>query len=748
MLNRPQVKKCYTVEIVEPDEVFLLGERVQQVFTGPLHREIWPLLTGEHTSIELIGKLEDRFPFHHVIGFLHDMEREGYLIEAGSSNLPDSEAAFYHALDVDTDVALKRVRSTTVSVHALADDHDSRLKAALVKAGIKIQACGELDVFVTNDYLDERLSSLNVRQFEARKPWMLVALSGTRIWLGPIFSAEGSPCWACLAERLRSNRQMASYIIRKQQRDASLNPPERSSATAHAVGASIAALEIAKYIVQPKRSRLLDHIVTLDLLELETKGHRVVARPQCPVCGKGEAWLPRSDIHLSARPKSLSFAGERLFVPAQNTLERYAHHISPITGVIAWLTETTVDRSGLSYTYSAGHAFPLIQDDVEWLVRSVRSNTGGKGTTQQQAQVSAMGEAFERYSISYHGDEPSIWRSHREIGSSAVGLRGCMNFSDLQYCNRRSWNASLRGARLNVVPRPLDEDQEIQWVRAWSLSQQRECWLPASYCFVGHPESRTHFFSSADSNGCAAGNTPEDAILRGFLELVERDSVAIWWYNRIRRPEVNAASFCPQYFPALKAHYATLNREVWVLDLTSDLGIPTFVAISYKPSQAAQDIILGCGAHLNPKAAMLRALSELNQFLPVFRHGLGGKVEYDFPDEEAVVWWKTAKCEDEKYLLPVDACKNVADYIDLERDDLLDDIGVCLDVVREVGLELIALDHTRPEVGVPVWRIVVPGLRHFWRRLGSGRLYDVPVKLGWLDKATREEDMNPKSIFF
>ncbi|WP_441293212.1 hypothetical protein ACSRUE_22460 [Sorangium sp. KYC3313] len=37
----------------------------------------------------------------------------------------------------------------------------------------------------------------------------------------------------------------------------------------------------------------------------------------------------------------------------------------------------------------------------------------------------------------------------------------------------------------------------------------------------------------------------------------------------------------------------------------------------------------------------------------------------------------------------------------------------------------------------------MPGLRHFWPRFGPGRLYDVPVRLGWLERANREEDLNP-----
>jgi ribosomal protein S12 methylthiotransferase accessory factor len=39
--------------------------------------------------------------------------------------------------------------------------------------------------------------------------------------------------------------------------------------------------------------------------------------------------------------------------------------------------------------------------------------------------------------------------------------------------------------------------------------------------------------------------------------------------------------------------------------------------------------------------------------------------------------------------------------------------------------------------------VIVPGMRHFYRRFAPGRLYDVPVKLGWRDRATPESELNP-----
>src|SRR5207253_10600628 len=80
-------------------------------------------------------------------------------------------------------------------------------------------------------------------------------------------------------------------------------------------------------------------------------------------------------------------------------------------------------------------------------------------------------------------------------------------------------------------------------------------------------------------------------------------------------------------------------------------------------------------------------------------------------------------------------------------DDVTEDVRACQGRVERLGMELLVLDQTRPEVGLPVAKVIVPGLRHFWTRFAPGRLYDVPVQLGWLPAALAEEHLNPIAMF-
>jgi ribosomal protein S12 methylthiotransferase accessory factor len=84
---------------------------------------------------------------------------------------------------------------------------------------------------------------------------------------------------------------------------------------------------------------------------------------------------------------------------------------------------------------------------------------------------------------------------------------------------------------------------------------------------------------------------------------------------------------------------------------------------------------------------------------------------------------------------------------DLATDDLGEAIAVCRRALARAGIDLYILDQTRPDIGAPVVKVVAPGLRPFRPRFAPGRLYDVPVRLGWLAEPRPEADLNPIPFF-
>jgi thiazole/oxazole-forming peptide maturase SagD family component len=391
----------------------------------------------------------------------------------------------------------------------------------------------------------------------------------------------------------------------------------------------------------------------------------------------------------------------------------------------------------------------MMNDNLDLLRNNMRGQSGGKGRTEAQARASAVCEALERFSGVWTPHVPAVPSAWRDLHRRAVHPQDVLLFSPEQYAARDAWNADPKH-RLHRIPVPFDESRTIDFTPAWSLTQEEEVLVPSGLVWFGQPDLADHFYAVTDSNGGAAGNTLDEAVLQGLCEVCERDAVALWWYNRMSRPQVDLDSFGDPYVGVLRDFYADMGRSIWVLDLSTDLSVPVFAAISRREDEV-EDIMLGFGAHPDPCIALFRALTELNQFLPfVARRDEQGHTVYGTSDPATVDWCRTATVESESWLRP-DAKAVPVTRASLSRvlpDNLGDLVRWCVEDLRQANIETLVVNQTRPDIELAVVKVIAPHMRHFWRRTGPGRLYDVPVQLGWLDAPTPEENLNPRGVFF
>ncbi|MBW4636409.1 MAG: TOMM precursor leader peptide-binding protein [Iphinoe sp. HA4291-MV1] len=753
MLKQPKFKHSIRVEIVEQKGVFLLSERNSFLLSGRIYQLLTPLIDSHHTTDEIVDLMAEKVSAAEVYYALMQMEQKGYIVENDSS-IPSTLAFFCDTLNIDSREAYQRLQAIKVAVKAFGSIPTSKFIAILKSLHIQVAEEGnegDIEVVLTDDYLQEGLETVNEKALHFSRPWMLVKPVGTIVWIGPIFIPGKTGCWQCLAQRLQNNRPVEKFIQRQKNISTSLTPPLDPLPSSQQIALAMAANEILKWIVQGENKRLEGMLVTHDTLYLETQNHILVKRPQCPSCGEiinrfNGKLIP---IILGSRKKTFTTdGGHRCFSP-EETLNKYQHHISPITGVVRQLVKVSQGSNDLNNTYIAKHHCASMFDDFDSLRQNTGGRSAGKGKTDQQAKASSFCEAIERYSGVFQGDEISYKSSYEKMGDKAIHPNTCMNFSQAQYQNRHEWNAKCSGW-FQKVPEPFDEEREIDWTPVWSLTYEEFKYLPTAYCYYGYPNLEKPD-CWADSNGCAAGNTLEEAILQGFMELVERDCVALWWYNRLKKPRVDLESFDEPYFQNLKEYYQTMHRELWVLDITNDLHIPAFAAISRRIDKDVEDIILGYGAHFDPKIAIQRALTELNQILPaVLSASADGNTQYPPSSERlSIDWWKTATLDNQPYLIPDKSAvsKVFGDYLQVWSDDLLEDVMLCKQIAERNSMEMLVLDQTRPDIELKVVKVIVPGMRHFWKRLGSGRLYQVPVKLGWLKEPLQENQLNPFSMW-
>ncbi|MDE0391058.1 MAG: TOMM precursor leader peptide-binding protein [Rhodospirillales bacterium] len=746
-VTRPALAPHLQFHDIGERQTLLVSESFNTLLHGELYGDLLPLLDGRHAQDEIVAALEGAHAAADVLSAVVGLSAKGYVVSA-DHGMDRCRAAYWSSLGASPRWVEQRLAESRIAV---AGD-DGRLIRRLEESGARV-GTGDpaLTVIVCDDYLDAHLADVNRRQLEAGVPWILVRPRGMEALFGPVFRADNQgPCWDCLAHRLRGHREVHSFLRTIAGEEAAFKPFAAEPAVLEALYGLIAA-EIVKWLVLDRAAPIYEHAIALNVGTFASSQHRVMRRPQCLACGD-EALRrpdrPPAPLCLKASPKAHRNSGGARTVAPEATLAKYRHLVSPISGVVTWLSRTTDEADPWLHVYWAGSNLATRSRSLSSLRRSLRSKSAGKGSTREQSKVSALCEAVERYSGAFHGDEIRVRRRFAAFAESeeAIHPNDAQLFSDNQLDNAESINA--KGHPYNIVPPRLDPDAEIEWTPVWSLTQQRHRYLPTSMLYSMPAEQRGPADLIADSNGCAAGNTLAEAIVQGFYELAERDAFAIWWYNRLRAPAVDLSSFDDAYLAAASAQYARYERELWMLDVTSDIGIPTFVALSRRLDAETEDIIYGAGAHADPRVAALRALCELNQCLTWLPQPGKSDGRPMIDDPLALWWWKTARLADCSWLAPAaDAPLCTAStYPVIETTDTRDDVKTCRALIEARSMEFLVLDQTRPDVGMPVARVVVPGMRHFWARFAPGRLYDVPVSMGCREHPLAEADLNPAPV--
>lgn len=739
-------KRHLRVEVATDDTVYLVGERGVTVLAGSTVRAVAPLLDGSRDLPTLLADVPDGLGVDQLAGVLARLADLGVLSLRSTSSHDGPALAYWDSAGLDAGRAAEGVAAGTVGVVTVGDVDVDGAVAALRLAGLNVvtDVAADLSVVLCDDYLHPGLAEVDADHRYAERPWLLAKPGGAIVWLGPVFQPGGPGCWHCLEHPLSLHRNAESCARSALGSALPLRVPDCTVPALTATAMNMVALEATKWLAGHRHDNQR-RVLTFDSLTMTGTHHVVRPRPQCPACGDPALMRDRTGQPVTLTSARITErAGGHRSLTTEQVRERYWHLVSPVTGIVKDIRR---DERGPAFfnSFRAGANVAAKARSLGTLRATLRNYNGGKGVTAAAAEVGALCEAAERYSGSYHGDELHVRGSLRSLGEQAIHPNACQLFHERQFEARDEWNATH--SQYQFVPERFTETTVADWTPVWSLTRACHRLLPTALLYYGVPARRS-VRMNADSNGNAAGTSLTDAVLQGLLEVVERDAVAIWWYNRSRVPAVDLDAFAEPWITELRNVYSGLNREMWVLDVTGDLDIPTMVAVSRRADSPFEDIMFGFGAHVDPRIALRRALTELNQLMPTVVHANGGE-GYGCDDPDALRWWRSATVGNQPYLLPDPArpARRPQEYGYAPCDDLSAEVHAVRDRLEERGMEVLVLDQTRPDVGLPVARVIVPGMRPFWARFAPGRLYDIPVRLGWRSVRPTYEDLNPYPMF-
>ena len=743
---------------------FIMDETGRQIIASPLASELVGLIRGGLCDEDgLVTALEDRFPPEQVYYALIRLEKQGVIVR-DVAPLESPADLFRAKVNGRERTGYPRGPLSVMALRVFALGGADSLADALAESlarsdALTVERVREprveemtahaVYVAVTPDYLEPDLEAFGRLAHERGLRWLPVKPGGVIPWIGPLFIPGETGCLTCLLDRVRGHRRLEVEQIRENGGNRSLRLSVGQTVHSLLTVAGLLAVELEKSAARgaPEnelpRGAIEGGVFTLDFRTLTLTRHPLMKRPQCAVCGRlsGKSGrrdaMPEEPLRLQSRVKADYRDGGERVCSAVETLEKYAHLISPVTGVVGQLTAL----KGIPPCFG-----PMIKSS--WIVRgggetapsghnarlSAIGLSTGKGRTGPQARASAIGEAVERYSSQYEGYEPHIRASLAGLGDVAIHPHHLMGFSVRQYSDREAWRQKGGFAH---VPDPYDAARPIDWTPAWSLTQQRWRLIPSAFAYYSYPQEGGGDICQGCSNGVAAGNCLEEAIMQGFYELVERDATAMWWYHKLPKPAVDWRTFDSPFVAAVDTAIDEMGMRLMVLDLTNDLGIPVFTANLFNCSEDLRFKSIGLGCHRDPHIALERAVSELGQCW-----GLADR-------DECSITFQRSPYSREPFLRadPGQASKARSDYRVEQGGDFLDDIEDVVRLLRAGGLEMLAMDLTRPDVGFPVARVIVPGLVHFWPRFGCPRLFEVPKAAGWIDGNAGEDDLNPVPFY-
>lgn len=322
------------------------------------------------------------------------------------------------------------------------------------------------------------------------------------------------------------------------------------------------------------------------------------------------------------------------------------------------------------------------------------SNAQGKGLDIPSAQASALMEAAE----GWHAERMDIPIRYE----SPMGMRRRVTIGELQ--------PLLRDPQCR-----LQSHRPIMWVEGYDLLQNVATWVPletVSLYFVEGPFEERIFDRS--SKGLASGNSLIEAIAHAIYELCERHSIA---EHKSLRAEERSAKRIDRSTITDPLCQSTLNiltkagLEPVITDITGSLGVPTFecaIVDRDVTRWSSRTTCGGFGCHLDPALALIRALTEAVQAratkIAGMRDDLFNNV-YEMPVDDLVLH----SLSEEFRLEPLrPECQQKS----LATQTFEGDIEILKDRIKEIGLnQMIAVDLTKPELGLPVAKVVVPGSR-------------------------------------
>jgi ribosomal protein S12 methylthiotransferase accessory factor len=263
----------------------------------------------------------------------------------------------------------------------------------------------------------------------------------------------------------------------------------------------------------------------------------------------------------------------------------------------------------------------------------------------------------------------------------------------------------------------FDEDKQLLWAEgAFDLVTGAPTLLPYELVHLDfrapRPQGSGCFLMS--SNGLASGNHLLEAVSHALCELVERDANTIWHLSGERAQRRRRIDLDTVDDPSCRTLLARLSGaaiDVIAWDTTTDIGVASILCdIVDRDGHAKHPMppVSGSGAHPSRRIALTRALTEAAQGRLTRISGSRDDLFGDIFDDATARRRSYAARET---IRGCPAAISFADLPDVNHPTVEQDVRWICSALQARGIQqIVALNLSRPDIGIPVVRVVIPYL--------------------------------------
>jgi ribosomal protein S12 methylthiotransferase accessory factor len=305
----------------------------------------------------------------------------------------------------------------------------------------------------------------------------------------------------------------------------------------------------------------------------------------------------------------------------------------------------------------------------------------GKGGTPIQAEASALMELAERFSFfSFIKNTLFPLATYSELDGNTLPLEMLW-----QSLHDTVTDPNLGAAVLREMP--------FRWTRACNLTRNKELMVPIDW-----------FYTINEYNGPAAGNVLEEAILQSLCEVVERHVSSVISNERMVTPSIDPSSVQDPAARELLDKFAAQSIHLFIKDFSLDTGIPTVGTLAWDPRTFPEksEIVFTAGTTPNAEKSLVRALTEIAQ--------LAGDFELRTSYRPTLPKYKTLK--EAEYITAAAPLVSIKSLPNLSDNNFKTEIEHCVSTLSHLGMEVLVIDVTHPQLGIPAVYTIIPGA-HF-----------------------------------